>query len=244
MNYHLSSFQSKPSSIIYHLRSKRGFTFIELMVVTAIIAVLIVVFIVLFNPLRQIQKSSDAKRTTELGTLKRVFEDFYNDKNHFPLAPDVCYDSPSSPRTDLYGNTACSCHICGNNPATPNFSPYLPTLPCDPQSSQKEYLYDYDCSTSSPSWYRIYAKLSIESNTDIIQVGCGGNCGPSTDFTYNYAVSSNAEPETIKCSSYIRLWEKNARSYCNICKSPISGDRCNYSDNIYYQSSCTSKCSP
>lgn len=221
-----------------------GITFIELMVVATLIAILIVVGITLFNPLKQIQKSHDGKRTSELNTLQKVLEDYYNDKNRFPLPADICFDAASAPRTDLYGQTACSCHICGNSAQSPNFSPYLSSLPCDPQSPQKEYLYDYDCSTASPNWYRIYTKLAIESNPNIIQVGCGGNCGPSPDFAYNYVVSSNAKPETISCSDYIRLWQTNANNYCNICKSPIGGDRCNYSENTYYQSNCTSECSP
>lgn len=225
------------------MKNEQGFTFIELMVVAALIAILIVAAISVFDPIKQMQKSQDGKRTSELNTLQKVLEDYYNDKNRFPVASDICFDSPTSPRTDLYGKIACSCHICGNSAQSPSFSPYLSSLPCDPQSPQKEYLYDYDCSTASPNWYRIYTKLSIESNPNIIQVGCGGNCGPSSDFVYNYAVFSNAEPETIKCSVSTRLWQKDILGDCNICKS-LSGDICNYSENVYYNAICTKRCSP
>ena len=222
-----------------------AFTFIELMVVTMITGILIVAMIVLFNPIKQMQKSWDGKRVAELNTLRKVLEDYYNDKNRFPLPSDICFDSASAPRTDLYGKTACSCHICGNSSTSPSFSPYLPSLPCDPQSPAKEYLYDYDCSTTSPSWYRIYTKLSIESNPAIIQAGCGGGCGPPVPvFPYNYAVYSNTLPETILCSDYVRLWQKDSFNNCNICKSPSGGNVCDYNNNLYYQSGCTQKCSP
>ena len=228
------------------MKNQQAFTFIELMVVATLIAILIAVGITLFDPIKQLQKSWDGKRITELNTLQKVFEDFYNDKNRFPLPSDVCFDSASAPRIDLYGKTACSCHICGHSPQSPDFSPYLGALPCDPQSSQKEYLYDYDCLTTSPSWFRIYAKLSVTSNPIIIQVGCGGGCGPSPNFAYNYLVFSNTKSETIFCSGYIRLWQKDRLGYCNICKSPSGGDICNYNENVYYQSTCTNtkKCSP
>jgi len=230
---------------VEYRKNQLGFTFIELMVVTTITGILIVAMIAFFDPIKQIQKSQDGKRISELNTLQKVLEDFYNDKNRFPLPSNICFDSPSAPRTDLYGKTACSCHICGNSSTSPSFSPYLPSLPCDPQSTQKEYLYDYDCSTASPGWYRIYTKLSLENNPVIIQAGCGGGCGPPIpDFPYNYAVYSNAQPETILCSDYVRLWQKDGFGNCNICKSPSGGNVCDYNNNLYYQSGCTQKCSP
>ena len=244
MNYHLSSINHRLSSRIYHLGSNKAFTFIELMVVATLTAILIVVMLSVFDPIKQFQKSWDGKRISELDSLQKVLEDFYNDKNRFPLPENICFDTVSAPRTDLYGKTACSCQICGRSPQSPSFSPYLPSLPCDPQSSQKEYLYDYDCSTASPGWYRIYTKLSLENNPAIIQVGCGGGCGPSPDLAYNYVVFSNTQPETIRCSDYSRLWQKDGFGDCNICKSPTGGDICNYNENTYYVTNCTKRCSP
>lgn len=231
------------SSRIYHLRSKKAFTFIELMVIATITGILIVAMMVFFDPIKQFQKSQDGKRISELNALQNVIEDFYNDKNRFPLPVDICFDEASAPRTDLYGRTACSCHICGNSAQSPSFSPYLRSLLCDPQSPQKEYLYDYDCSSSSPGWYRVYTILSITSNPVIIQVGCGAGCGPSPDFLYNYSIYSNTKPETISCSDYDRLWQKDSLSNCNICKSPSGGNQCNYNERLYYQSSCINGCS-
>lgn len=232
------------SSRIYHLGSNKAFTFIELIVTMTLIALLAVVTIGFINPLKQIQRSWDGKRKGELTTLSRVFEDFYNDKNHFPLPADVCFDTPSSPRIDTYGKTACYCQICGNKNGSPTFSPYVPQLPCDPQSPQKEYLYDYDCSTASPHWFRVYTKLSVTDNQDIKRVGCRAGCGPAPDFAYNYAVFSNTEPETISCTGKDRFYQKDSQGNCNICKSPSGGDICNYNNDIYYEVTCTKKCSP
>lgn len=223
---------------------KKGFTFIELIVVMTLVALLAVVGIGFLNPMKQIQRSQDSKRKGELSTLFKTFEDFYNDKNRFPLPADVCFDSASSPRIDTYGKTACYCQICGNKSSSPNFSPYLSPLSCDPQSTQKEYLYDYDCSTASPNWFRIYTKLSVTDDPEIKRVGCFAGCGPAPDFAYNYSVFSNTEPETISCSDKVRLYQKSWQGNCNICKSPSGGDVCNYSNGVYYDVSCTKKCNP
>ena len=228
--------------IIKIIKSRLAFTFIELLVVIALLAVLALVFIGLLNPLKQIQKSWDGKRKGELSTLNKIFEDFYNDKNRFPLPADVCFDAASAPRTDLYGKTACTCQICGRSPTSPAFSPYLPSLPCDPQSPQKEYLYDYDCSTASPSWFRLYTKLSLLDDPDIKRVGCGAGCGPAPDFAYNYLVFANNQPEAILCSDYVRLYQKDQQGFCNICKAPGSGDVCDYNQNVYNEITCTQKC--
>lgn len=153
-----------------HLSFLTGFTLMELLIVIALIAILVIAALTLLNPLKQIQKSWDGKRKTELGQLRKVLEDWYNDKNCYPKPDQICYKD----------KTQTICPICGRQSGSPSFSPYLPSLPCDPQSPGKEYLYqveDADC----PSSYKIYAILS-----ELPQSG-----------SYNYGVSSgntNLEP--------------------------------------------------
>ena len=222
---------------------KKAFTLVEITIVISIVALIISAAIALLNPFTQIKKSWDGKRKAELNTLPKIFEDFYNDKNRFPLASDVCFDAASPPRTDVFGKTACFCQICGRSSQSPKIS-QLPELPCDPQSTQKEYLYDYDCATTSPNWFRIYTKLSLTDDPDIERVGCGFGCGPAPDFAYNYLVFYNASPEVSICSDYIRLYQKDQQGLCNICKSPSGGDICDYNEDIYHELTCTQKCTP
>ena len=216
------------------------------MVVATIMAILVTIGIVSFNPIKQTQKAWDVKRSADLNHLKVSLENFYEDQERFPVASEICFDSPSSPRTDLYSQTACSCHICGRSDTSPSLAPYLTTLPCDPQSPQKEYLYDYDCSSTSPGWYRAYDRLSVENSLASQKLHCSVGCGPAPDYAYAYLVFSNAQPEGIFCFNYLRLWQKKDGSGdCNICKSPSSGDICNYTKrNLFYQSACTQRCNP
>lgn len=194
---------------------KKTFTILELLIVITLISLLTVAILTLFNPLKQIQKANDSKRKSELATLKKSFEDFYNDKNRFPRGAEICYDSPTTPRTDTYNQTACSCHICGLNSHSPNFSPYLEKLPCDPSYPKKDYLYDFDCSSPNPQWFRIYTNLdqstSVDNDQATIEVGCYyESCGPDL-YGYDYGITSNTDLEKSQKFAYCAI------SGCNAC---------------------------
>lgn len=186
-------------SKIYNLTSNHSFTLIELLITVALIAVIAVVIFVLLNPSRQIKKTWDSKRKNELGQLRKILEDWYNDKNCYPKPSEICYDPSNTPLSD--GTYAC--HICGNHSNSPSFSPYLAKLPCDPQYPTKQYLYQVD-NLTCPTFYRIYTQLSpinqsgITNDPDSKAVGCFPFCGPINQTTaYNYAVTSpNTKPES------------------------------------------------
>lgn len=170
----------------FPIRFQRGFTLLELVIVIGLIAILVVGTLLLLNPTAQIAKTNDAKRKSELANLKRIFEDFSTDNNHYPIWSQVCKET-SDP-----GN--CQCHIC----ATRTLNPYASQLPCDPHSPLNDYLYTYDCAAggNNPSWYRIYAKLDNKADPAITQVGCQNGCGPASAYAYNYYVTSpNIGPE-------------------------------------------------
>ena len=167
------------SSRICHLGSKNSFTLMEIMIVISLIVLLAITALVILNPWGQINKANDGKRKAELSSLKKVLEDWYNDKSCYPKPLEICYDSPAN-------NT---CHICGTNTNSPSFSPYLSRLPCDPQQPTKKYLYQFD-NEDCPSWYRIYDNLLNNSDPVIAEVGCSDGCGPNNNYVYNYGVSS------------------------------------------------------
>ncbi|MDH7475904.1 MAG: prepilin-type N-terminal cleavage/methylation domain-containing protein [Microgenomates group bacterium] len=136
-------------------RNKDSFTIIELLIVVTLIVLLAAASLSLLNPVKQLKKAWDSRRKADLSTMQKAFEDFYNDKNHYPLASDVCY----GPNV-INENGVCSCFICGWEKDTPDFSPYLRKLPCDPQHPQKAYYYQYDCSVTFPNWFKICTFLN------------------------------------------------------------------------------------
>ena len=216
--------KTKPlSSRIYHLGSTSSMTMMELLVIIGILAVLVVAFFALFNPMQQIGKSWDSKRKKELDTLRKVLEDYYNDKNRFPLATEICYDATvknPNPRIDTFGKQACSCNICGKQSPKRDLTPYINTLACDPQFPQKKYLYDFDCANNgdSPQWFRIYTSLSNKSDPVIAALGCQTGCGPSSNAYFDYGFPSTNErlEEGMKCKYFSPLYYIR-KGICNIC---------------------------
>jgi len=177
---------------------KKGFTLMEVLLVVALLTLIAVAAFALLNPLQQVKKAWDGKRKNELGQLRKVLEDWYNDKNCYPKPQEICYDPSTTPLSD----GTYTCHICGNHSNSPSFSPYLGKLPCDPQYPTKQYLYQTD-SLDCPTFYRIYTQLSPINQSGITndpaskEVGCWPFCGPANEpFSYNYSVTSpNTKPE-------------------------------------------------
>lgn len=157
---------------------KKSFTIMELLIVIAILGIVLATYPLTVNFNAQIGKGQDARRKTDLASLKHIFEDFYNDNSRYPLPSEVCYDSLSG---------SSNCHICGNQPTSPGFTPYANNLPCDPQSMAKNYRYEVS-DPLNPTWYRIYVQLSNKDDKSIVEVGCSSGCGPTNG--YNYGVSS------------------------------------------------------
>lgn len=164
-----------------------GFTLMEVLLVIALIVLILTALLILFNPKKQIERGWDGKRKKEIDTLAKVFEDYYNDKNCYPKPSEVCV--PDTEDTLSTGNIICK--ICGSDPNSPNFEPYLSSLPCDPQYPSKYYLYEVD-NNSCPSFFRIYAKLSNKRDVDIEKAGCSSGCAPE-----GYVDISNFDEEKV-----------------------------------------------
>lgn len=181
----------------------------ELLIVVALLILIAIVVLVALNPWGQIAKAQDSKRKTELTQLNKVLEDYYNDKGCYPKPSEICYDLPPTNICTGAGSHVLdsqTCHICGNESGSPTF-PYLSTLPCDPQHSQKKYLYQVaaasnfscpistdDATNSCPQWYRIYSDLNNQSDISIKDLGCqAGGCGLAPNYGYEFGVTSPNE---------------------------------------------------
>jgi len=219
-----------------------SFTLMELLIIISLIALLAAIVLILFNPWQQIGKSYDVKRKHDLNELRKAFEDYYNDKGCYPTGNVICYNTPKEDKKGVgQGATLVgySCNICGNEAAPPqfsSFSSYISRLSCDPEHSRKDYLYQYD-PVPCPSWYRIYADLNIESDTESVDLGCPlGGCGlkyppaPTPQYGYDYGVSNtNLEVSNV----YNCIDSGNICNTCNTYDECIVDPGCPNKSKIY-----------
>lgn len=238
------------------MKIKNGFTLMELLIVVALISIIAVTAIVLFNPFAQLGKGYDVKRKHELAQLQKALEDYYNDKGCYPKPADLCYSLPPNlPPTKVCGGVgggglleSFKCNICGNESSSPPFSPYLSKLPCDPQHKQKQYLYEVaaksllTCNTAEPEpidpcpqWYRVYSSFSNKSDSSTEEIGCQmSGCGMKPNYGYDYGVTSPNE-KLRKTSVYYYFTQGSTCDVCSsyeFCKSTgcsvyPSSDNCN-----------------
>lgn len=164
-------------------RSK-GVTLIEVLIVMAILAVLILAGFVAV--MQYLPKARDAKRKSDLVKLKQVFQDYYNDNGEFP--PAAVLDEYCTSRQNTYLTT------------------YLKQLPCDPLT-KKAYLYQPYKEDDASIWnkgFRILTKLENLKDPVIVDVNCSptDGCGLGAGLeSYVYGVSEGVPVSTLGVAS-------------------------------------------
>jgi prepilin-type N-terminal cleavage/methylation domain-containing protein len=151
-------------------KQQKGFTLVEILIVVGIILLLSI--IVLMNVRGQMAHATDAKRKTDLSTLSKFFEDYYNDHGTFP----------NQSATDVCGGV---------------IAPYITNIPCDPVSKTH-----YGYFPAINGGYRICAKLSDTTDPAIAAMGCTGplGCGlggPTSGGVYNYCLASGVTASAV-----------------------------------------------
>lgn len=151
-------------------KPRNGFTLVEILIVITIIAILLI--LAFMSVQGQMAHATDAKRKTDLYTLSKFFEDYYNDNTAYPVQSAV--------------------DNCGGSMA-----PYITNIPCDPVF--KEH-YGYFPSVSGG--YRICAKLTDKTDPAIAAAGCSGSSGcglggPASGGVYNFCQASGVAASAV-----------------------------------------------
>jgi prepilin-type N-terminal cleavage/methylation domain-containing protein len=151
---------------------KKGFTLIELLVVIAIIGILSAIGLVSLNGARE--KARDAKRKSDLSSMKAALALYYDDQtptNHYPAAA-------AGFLTAISGVIA------------PTYMAALPT------GSTDLYYYMSGTETVADDMYAMFTKLEGTGNWYVVNsVGAGGEIAGSDGHTYAAGTTSCAVAE-------------------------------------------------
>jgi len=124
--------------------NKKGFTLIELLIVVSIIGLLSTLAVVALGSARV--KARDSKRLADLKQLQTALELYYTDQNSYPTGTSLSLGAGSAACLNSSGFTTTGCA-----------SPYMASVPTDPQGSSYTY-------TMASSSYTIGASLEGSLN--------------------------------------------------------------------------------
>lgn len=149
------------------MKRNKGFTLMEILIVIAIIMLLLILAVISFRG--QIEKAKDAKRKSDLYTLRSAIENYRTDNDAFP---------PQDVATD-----------CGGA----GLSPYMEKIPCDPTTS---VAYGYFLSPSTGG-YRVCTILEDTTDPAIEAIGCGGESACGLVGGWNYCLAQGTTASAV-----------------------------------------------
>lgn len=157
---------------------QRGFTFIELVVVIAILLIIFTLVTVLVHPLDQLKKGRDNQRLSDVNILDRVMSDYLLDNYRYPDQINVLRSSNVLPTgsSDLTNSNSGWIYE--------NLSSYTERLPIDPKNDS-DFFYTYIHNETS---YEINAKLEYFTE---LMLEDGGNSEEFYEVGNNLNLISN-----------------------------------------------------
>jgi prepilin-type N-terminal cleavage/methylation domain-containing protein len=114
------------------MKQHRGFTIVEIAVVTLIIGILVSLVLVVYGKVQA--QARDSRRESDVRTIMQGLKDYYRDNGEYPLA------CPTN-------GTACNASLLNSYLVTK----YIPSIPLDPKGTD----YQYITSVSDPSAFGI-----------------------------------------------------------------------------------------
>lgn len=142
------------------LKTSKGFTLVELLIVIAVIGVLAAVILAVINPLQQLARGRDAGRTSTIAQLGSALQRYATSNTDYPVVPA---SGNGTFMTDLV--TANEIQATFTNP---DYGGTL-TAGCETtQNNQGEYCYDADATTNDAI---VYARAESDANNDLCDTG-------------------------------------------------------------------------
>ena len=172
------------------MNKKAGVSLVELVIVLAVIAILVMIMIGGIDPIKMVAKANDSRRKKDLAKISLSFEEYYNDKACYP-------DQTIINQLNTVSN-------CGSN----IFKPWLSKWPCDPERRQPYIVMTQ--ASECPSWYKVYTNLANKNDNDIPE----GWYSPEYNYLFGNGLLTPDDANFGSSSTNVTWHERQLASYC------------------------------
>ena len=154
------------------IQNYSGFTLIELIIVIAILGVLATTLLMAVNPTDQYAKAIDAKRKSELSSIQKALESYYQDNNGmYPLSDSEYRIQDANLGVINWGSS---------------WGSYASVLPKEPATGKKYAYYSPDGRS-----YYLYASLDRKTDLDMCSNMVNGECASLPSHNHTACGASN-----------------------------------------------------
>ena len=166
------------------IKKPDGFTFIELVIVIAILGVLITVSIAIINPGFQLKKTRDAHRKSDLRLIQSGLELYRSDQQEYPGGTQI---SGAGGNT-IWSVINCTPSLVDDDSCTqaPYDNVYIQIVPKDPKTG---YDYYYDLLGNG---YALYSCLENASDREKLPLGSTNPAYPDSTIISALGCTSGA----------------------------------------------------
>ena len=161
------------------MKSKSGFTIVELLIVIVVIAILAAITIVAYNGIQQ--RARDAERQTEMQSIEKALALYFIDNGGYPTCSNTTY---------VPGAAVGGCSIVL---ITSSLVPkYLTAMPADPfNSGNDKYMYAFGYRKTGATTYTGDASNNYITGMHLETVIGNVNAGWTSPAYYNYLGGSS-----------------------------------------------------
>jgi prepilin-type N-terminal cleavage/methylation domain-containing protein len=169
------------------IKNNKGFTLIELILVTGIIAILVMVALAILDPFAQIKKTYDARRKADLSQIQKALESYYEDNGSYPCS------------SENYFRIKISCADISDGLAfdgATTWPKYMNVIPADPDSKKSYKYYSPNGQT-----YYLYASLDRgDKDPSACNPGTQDECGSIATVGKDIQCAPYPYTSTITCT--------------------------------------------